>query len=130
MEASDLPGVGGPALHPDLQRDGPSWGVAATVSQELGPLGVLRRSGGGRGRTSSVNTVQSQVENFTLPVSTGGIFGLLFQSNVSELWTVFPSSQRILLGRGVGAWKNNSVRLRENGLSLGDLCILEKTQTV
>lgn len=39
MEAADLPGVGGPALHPDLQWDGPSWGVTATVSQESGLLG-------------------------------------------------------------------------------------------
>lgn len=38
MEASDVLRVGGPALHPDLQWDGPSWGVTAPVSQESGPL--------------------------------------------------------------------------------------------
>lgn len=31
MEASDLPGVGGPAVHPDLQWDGPSRGVLTEV---------------------------------------------------------------------------------------------------
>lgn len=32
METSDVPGVGGPALHPNFQWDGPAWGVFTKVS--------------------------------------------------------------------------------------------------
>lgn len=90
----------------------------------IGAPGVLRRSGG-RGRTSCVTTVQSQVETFTLPVSMGGIFGLLFQSNVSELWTVFPSSQRILLGGGRGLEEQQCQTEGKWTRFGGSLCIRE-----
>lgn len=32
METSDLLGTGGPALHPDLQWDGPAWGILTKVN--------------------------------------------------------------------------------------------------
>jgi hypothetical protein len=66
VEASDLPGVGGPAMHTDLQWDGPTWGILATVGAGAQVLG------GGKARQPL------QVALFVLLVTPNGAFMTVF----------------------------------------------------
>lgn len=59
VAASDLPGAGGPAVHPHLQRDGPARGVLTEVSRGA----VAARACGSGGRSGRPAGARRQVES-------------------------------------------------------------------
>jgi hypothetical protein len=124
MEASDVLRVGGPALHPDLQWDGPSWGVTAPVSQESGPLESWGDQEGRR--TSCVAIVRSQVENSHTQLAGVAYLGSFSRATCLICGKYFPVLRGIvLLGGGRGLEEQQCQTEGKWTQFGGSLCIRE-----